>query len=167
MENQPLVHIFEQRFHSWAVGMLLLAAIFRLAWGYLSVGSIWLNDCQLFTVSLLVACLLIGGCFVPLPWSYIISVLCGGFAWLVALSLLHPTLWSQYAALRADLPDWQVVAAGIIAVASFVCRTVMQRRWRRELGGHSFQWMLNWAKGKPYYARMTARHAMLSLGYRF
>lgn len=166
MDNQPLVQVIELRLHGWAVGLLLLAAVFRLSWGYLSTQMLWLNECQLFTISLALVCLLLGGCFVPLPWSYLVSYLGGGFAWLVALSLIPPTLWSQYAAGRLDLPDWQVIAAVLFALASFILRFMFQRRWRRELSGHSFKWMLDWAKDKPFYARITAMNAMASLGYR-
>ena len=166
MGERPLVHIVEQRLHGWAVGLLLLATAIRLSWGYLSTKGIWINDCQIFTISLTLVCLLMGGCFVPLPWSYLVSYLGGGVTWLVALSLLPPTLWSQYAALRVDLPDWQVIAAGLFMVASLILRLVLQQRWRKEIGGHSFQWMLDWAKDRPYYARVTVKNAMASLGYR-
>lgn len=149
-----------------AVWALLAAAAYRLGWGYLSTGNLWLNDCQLLAITLAISLLLFGGCFVPLPWSYAVSYLGGGIGWLVALSLLPPLWWSQYAILRTDLPDWLVLGSGLLVATGVISLLACRRRWVKQLGGHGFQWMLGWARGKPYYARLTAKAVLTSLGYR-
>lgn len=166
MDNPPIVLVAEQRLHSLAVWALLAAAAYRLGWGYLSTGNLWLNDCQLLAIALAISLLLFGGCFVPLPWSYVVSCLGGGIGWLVALSLLPPLWWSQYALLRSDLPDWLVLGSGLLVVFGIITRATLNRHWLKELAGHGFKWMLEWAKGKPYYARLTAKVLMANLGYR-
>ena len=67
--------------------------------------------------------------------------------------------------LRSDLPDWLVLGSVLLMVCGVVTRAALSRRWLKQLSGHGFQWMLNWARAKPYYVRLTAKSVLASLGY--
>ena len=86
--------------------------------------------------------------------------------WTMALSLLPRHFWWQFPSLRTDLPDWLVYAALGLAVAALIARGILTRRWLIQLRGHGYEWILDWGRGKPYFARLLATRVLVGLGYR-
>jgi hypothetical protein len=168
MGNSRPVSTFEVWFHVWPVSLLIIVALGRLLWGWLAVQQIWLSNMQILAVCLLLAALLLAGTLpVPRAYSGYLTFIFGLGAWLVLLSLLPPRLWSGYSYLRQPVALWVQVSAGALVIVAFFLRAWLARRWLEQLRGHGFDWMVNWAREQPLYARLLAQRVLASLGYNF
>lgn len=166
MNGGGLVEKYERVLLGWGLWALVLAFAGRLAFGWLIARQVWLMDSQAFWIPLLIAFALAAGLFLSGPYSPWGSAVFGLAGWAVALSLVPRHFWWQFPSLRADLPDWLVYTSLGLLVAALIARGVMTRRWLGQLRGHGYEWILDWARGKPFFARLLAARVLAGLGYR-
>ncbi|MCH7471790.1 hypothetical protein IIA79_02430 [bacterium] len=162
---RPLVSRWEYAFHEAGAAALWLAILLRLFHSF-RLSFDWLRDSWLLDSQLLAACLIfvllnLTGCLLPRATGTGASYLLGGVAWAAALSMLPRFLWPT-GQLQAPVL-WTV---GGLALFSLILRFVLRRTWLAGLQGHGFKWMLDWAGERPLYARLVARNALKSIGYR-
>ena len=166
MNSGRLVEKYEKVLLGWGLWALVIAVALRVGVGWLLARQIWLLDSQALLIPLLIAVAICAGLFLGSHYSVPSSVLLGLLAWAVVLSLIPRSLWWQVPSLRGQLPDWLSYAgAGLLALA-LITRGVLTRRWLGQLRGHGHEWILGWARGKPYFARLLASRVLAGLGYR-
>lgn len=164
--NGELVGGNERRLFSWGIGALCLALAGRLAFGWFTARQLWLLDSQALLLPLAVALAVFAGLLVGGELSRPVTMLLGLVLWGLALSLIPRSLWWQSAALRAELPAWLRYAGVVVLLLALIARAAMTRRWMAVLRGHGFQWIQEWAAGKPYFARLLALIVLRGLGFR-
>ena len=151
------------RLETWLVqgGLfaLLAAMLFRLAFGYLSDRHSWLLESQLVACLLLVSLLYLSGSLVAGIAGQAAAGGTGLLSWLCALSLLPRFGWPV-----APIPKWMFVVALMLLGFSMTLKNLKTRRWLVQLRGHGFEWIEEWAQGKPFYARLLAMSVIRSLG---
>jgi hypothetical protein len=162
MIERPLVHRVEVVLHLGGGWALAIALGLRLAFGYITEHNTWLLHSQLFTVPLMLAALIFCACTLPRALGYASTVLVGGGAWLLALSLL-PCF--RYGWPRGPLPQWLMWGALGLLVLAWLYRMVKLRRWFAVMRGHGFEWLNSWVVDKPLATRLLASSVMRGLGY--
>jgi hypothetical protein len=161
-----LVENYEKVLLGWGLCALVIAVAIRVGLGWLLARQIWLLDSQALLIPLLIAIAIAAGLFLGGSYSVPTSVLLGILAWAVVLSLIPRSLWWQATALRGPLPDWLVYCGPGLLLLALITRGVMTRRWLGQLRGHGHEWILDWARGRPYFARLLAARVLAGLGYR-
>jgi len=160
-----LVGKHERVLLGWGTWALVAILAGRVAFGWFTAHQIWLLDSQLLAIPLLIALAVIVGLSVRGGYSAPLAALFGLAAWIMALTLIPRSLWWQAEGLRADLPDWLAYSGLVLLVLALIARAVMTRRWLGQVKGHGYQWILDWAAGKPYFARLLALRVLHGLGY--
>lgn len=166
MNAGDLVGKYERVLLGWGTWALLLALAGRFAYGWFTAHQLWLMDTQALLLPLVLALAVIAGLFVPGVASPAVTVLFALVIWCMALTLIPRSLWWQVESLRADLPLWLTWSGLGVLVLALIARAVMTRLWTGQLRGHGYQWILDWARGKPYFARLLAAQVLRGLGYR-
>jgi hypothetical protein len=158
--NRELVSRYEFRLHEGGALALWAAVLLRVGWGYAFTRNLWLLDSQIAAVSILLAALYTASSLVPRSYGSVVSTLLGGLAWLTAFSLLPRYAWPT-----TSMADWLLVYAVALLLCAVLARTLLRRRWLRQLRGHGFAWMEEWAAERSLYARLLTLRVMRSLGY--
>jgi hypothetical protein len=157
--RRPLLPRLEAALMDGAQAALWLMALARVAAGYINDGHLWLLDMQIAAALLLCALIRLCGLYLPRSLSFVGQLL-GAIAWITAASLVPRFGWP-----REGLPNWQLMALGAFFLLTLIIHSVLRQRWLRRLKGHGFEWMLDWARERPYYARQTAARTMRILGF--
>lgn len=159
--QQALVTRFELWLLIGGAWALWLAALLRTGWGYAVSRHLWLLDTQIAAGCLLLCVLYCVGTFIPRTYSAVASLIVGGAAWLLALSLLPRNGWPV-----TPLADWLLVYCGAMLLLALLLRAILRQRWLAQLRGHGFAWMQEWAAERSLYARTLTVKVMRGLGYR-
>jgi hypothetical protein len=160
-----LVGKYERLLLGWGTFALLIALAGRVAFSWFSARQIWLLDTQALVIPLFIGLAVFAALFVARELSAPSTAICGLVAWGLALSLIPRSLWWQSPALRAELPLWLQCAGVAVLLIALAARAVLARRWLAQLRGHGFQYIYDWAAGRPYFARLLAVRVLRSLGY--
>ena len=158
MERQ-LVSRFEYWLVQGGLYALLAAMLGRLAVGYIVDRHFWLLESQLAVCMLLISLLYVSGSLVAGIAGQAGVGATGLLLWLCALSLLPRFGWPV-----APLARWVGIVLLVLLVFSMTLKNLKTRRWLIQLGGHGFEWIEDWAQGKPFYARLLALRVMRALG---
>lgn len=149
----------------WLAGRGLVALPAALALrtlvGYLLTHTRWVLDTQLIASALVMAALLGCGSLLGRRFGEPLGKALGSLAWVFALSFLpHYLGWKAGSA-----PPWILYGSfGLFALA-FIYRAARIKRWVSVLTGHGFEWILEWAAARPFYARLAAVRVLTTLGY--
>jgi hypothetical protein len=159
---QPLV----SRSEAWLADGGLLAmgigVVLRILIGFVLTRNNWMLDSQLIAGGLLVLFINLAGLFLTRTLAGV-PLFLGLLGWLYALSMpfRYFFLWKTGAR-----PEWLVYTALGLAAASFILRRVMASRWSTEIYGKGWAWIDNWASERSLRARVLAKKALVTLGYR-
>jgi hypothetical protein len=157
---EPLVSSTETRLADGGLLAILVALALRwavfMAWKHNSA----LLDSQLIAAGVLIAALNLTGLFLPRALAAV-PMLLGALGWAFALSLAPPYFWPT-----GERPQWIVWGALGLGALSFAARWWMLRRWSATIYGKGWAWIDNWARDRSLRARVLARKALITLGYR-
>jgi hypothetical protein len=171
--QRQLISPAESFLHNWgllilwaAVGVRLLLPLFFSSGMLLKPSALlhnsWMLPSQWIGVGLLTAALNLAGSLIGGGTGRGASYVLGTLAYAAALSLMPQYLWPQ----MENPPLVLVYGALVLAALSFGLRLLRQQRWAAELQGHGWQWMLDWAEGRPLYARVLALKTVRALGWK-
>ena len=156
----PLVHRLEGLLIDGSIQAMALMAAGRLAMGYLVDGKLWFLQSQVAGLLLLASLINLLAAFLPRTFSFLAG-LAGIIGWLAAASLIPRFGWP-----REPLPKWQLYGAVVCWVVVQIVVAVLSQRWKKELRGHGFAWIEQWAAEKSYYARRLAQRYISVLAHR-
>jgi hypothetical protein len=159
---EPLVSKTETRLADGGLLAIFAGVLARFAIWFALTRSNPLLDIQLVAGALLVAALNFSALLLPRGMSGV-PVSFGLLGWLYALTLLprYFSLWQL-----GERPDSHVYGALGLAALSFIVRLVMTSRWSREIHGKGWAWIDHWAQQRSLRARVLAKRALITLGYR-
>lgn len=159
---QPLVSKAETWLADGGLLALGIGVLLRLLLGFVLTRNSWLLDSQLIAGGLLVLLINLAGLYLPRTLSGV-PIFLGLLGWLYALSMpfRYFFLWKT-----GQRPDWLVYTALGLAAVCFILRWFMARKWSAQIYGKGWAWIDNWAGERSLRARVLAKKALVTLGYR-
>jgi len=173
MAERPLVMRYEYWLGEGAAWVLVAALLLRGGGNWLLTRKLGLFDSQLLLGCLLLAAIYLAGSFVPRRLSAALAQPFGLVAWLMVLVMLLSLiplppwrdLWWYSPLLRRPLSDTTLIWGAAVLVLAVIARLVLRRWELAAMTGHGYQWILEWAAGRPLYARLRARALLRMLGF--
>ena len=159
---QPLVSKGEIWLADGGLLAMAIGVLLRLLVGFALTRNNWLLDSQIIVGGLLVLLINLAGIYLPRALGGV-PLFLGLLGWVYAASMpfRYFFLWKT-----GERAQWLVLTALGLALASFILRWLLARKWSAEIYGKGWAWIDNWASERSLRARVLAKKALVTLGYR-